>query len=77
MAGHGAQLSQSTYALAREEYSSAHAIFTSLLHLQPSTSTLYEVSRLERFERAAVEQRMRPYPLKMNALDAYVAAFGR
>ena len=59
--------------LAREEYSHAHAIYTSLLHSRP---TRYDVSRHMPFERAARGQRMRPWPLVMGAEDAKAASIG-
>lgn len=73
LAEHESRLNISTYALAREEYQSAHAIFTSLLHTEPAR---YQVRRLDRFQKASIGQRMRPYPLKHTAEDAYIASIG-
>ena len=59
--------------LAREEYAHAHAIFTSLLQVQPND---FEVSRQKAAEKATLGQRFRPMPLTMTAADARAAMLG-
>jgi hypothetical protein len=59
--------------LAREEYSHAHAIFTSLLNTQPKR---YDVRRLGSFEEASTKQFLRPRPLQHTVADTMAAAMG-
>jgi hypothetical protein len=59
--------------LAREEYSHAHAIFTSLLNTQTKR---YDVRRLGSFEEASTNQFFRPRPLQHTAADTMAAAMG-
>lgn len=73
LAGFAPHLCLSAVNLAREEYSHAHAICTSLLYTRPTT---YDGSRHYPFEKAATKQRMRPTPLVMGAEDAKAAAGG-
>lgn len=73
LAGWKAHLSLNAAGLAREEYSHAHAIFSSLLNTQPVS---YKVARHQPYERACIAQRMRPAPLHMTAEDACAASMG-
>ena len=59
--------------LACEESSHAHAIYTSLLQTGPLR---YDVHRHPAFEKAAIAQRFRPWPLTMTADDAAAASVG-
>lgn len=69
----GSQLSLHSSMLAREEYSHAHAIFTTLLNTQAKR---YDTRRIGPFETASTAQRFRPRPLKHTAVDAMSAAIG-
>jgi hypothetical protein len=69
----GQQLSLPASSMAQEEYVQAHALYTTLLE---TSATHYETARQKPVHKAAVAQRMRPYPLNLDAEDACAAVLG-
>ena len=69
----GEQLRLPASNMAREEYSHAHAIVSSILDSHPAH---YSARRQISVHRVAVDQTMRPFPLKLNAEDARAADMG-